>query len=116
MNYGWADVTLARSCNMKTTIIDSEGFLITTPADSSVEGFASYGNKNLKFMPENLAEKLPNLIIIWAQSCSIEKLSKKNFQNLNKLRGLALSNNLIEKITSDTFEDLVSLTHLYLGE
>lgn len=91
-------------------------FLITTPADSSVEGFYSYNNKNIRFLPENLAEKFSNLIIMWAQSCSIEKISKKNFQGLNKLRGLALSSNFIEQITSDTFEDLVSLTHLYLGE
>lgn len=106
MNYGWADVSSAKSCTMKTTAIDSEAFLITTQADSSVEGFYSHGNKNIKFLPENFAAKFSNSIIIWAQSCSIEKISKKNFQNLFKLHGLALSNNLIEQITSDTFKDL----------
>lgn len=117
ISYGWAGVTSAKSCIMKSISYNfAREFLITSPADSSVEGFTSYTNKNIRFLPENPAEKFPNLIIMWAQDCSIEKISKKNFQDLNKLRGLALSSNLIEKITSDTFEDLVSLTHLYLGE
>lgn len=82
----------------------------------SVEGFSTFGNRKIKFLPETLAEKFPNLIIMWAQSCSIEKISKNNFKSLNKLRGLAIGDNRIEKIASNTFGDLLSLTHLYMGE
>lgn len=115
--FGWAGINSVTSCLMNiSTVIDSEGFTITTPVTMSVEGLSSFGNRKIKFLPENLAEKFPKLLIMWAQSCSIEKITKKNFQNLNKLLGLAIGDNRIEKIASDTFGDLLSLTHLYMGE
>lgn len=115
--FAWAILYEARSCSMQfATVIDSEGFMITTPSDDSIEGYNIYTNSKIEFLPENLAAKFPKLTVISAQKCSIKKITKKNFQNLNKLRGLALGSNQIEIIMSDTFEDLVLLEFLELRE
>lgn len=45
-----------------------------------------------------------------------EKILHKNFQNLKKLKSLWLKRNRIEKISSDTFQDLASLEKLDLGK
>lgn len=115
-SFGWRGLEMpsTKDCIMKAATIDSEGFTITTPANESVDFFNAFLNKKMQFLPENFAEKFPNLVVMWAPQCSIKKISKKNFQNLHKLRGIGLGDNRIEKIASDTFDGLVSLTHLFL--
>lgn len=99
-----------------TTVINSVGFLITTPHNDSVEGFLSIFNKKIEYLPDNMADKFPNLVFIQAQDCSIKSISKQNFKNLKHLRFLALIQNNITKIESDTFMDLVALEELWLSE
>lgn len=99
----------------KETVIDSAGFFITSARDETVEGFHSTGNMKIEFLPENIAEKFPNLIALWAGG-AIKSISKRNFRNLRKLRGLSLESNFFDVIDSRTFEDLVALEKLYLGE
>lgn len=67
-------------------------------------------------MPTNLSLSFPDLIGISADFCSIKMVFKENFKNLNKLKELWLSNNQIEKVMGNTFEDLTSLEWLYLRE
>lgn len=99
-----------------TTVINSVGFLITTPRNDSVEGFLSIFNKKIEYLPENMAEQFPNLVFIQAQDCSIKAISKQNLKNLKRLRFLALIQNSITKIESDTFGDLLALEELWLSE
>lgn len=73
-------------------------------------------NKKIRFLPENPADKFPNLKLYRPYSCSIEEISKVNFKDLRKLRKLYLDNNAIRKVASDTFEDLTSLEYLSLGK
>lgn len=100
----------------ESTTINSTGFSISSSKDNNVKGFYSYRNDKIEFLPENFAEKFPNLVVIWASRCSIKKVSKKNFRNLRKLRGLDLDKNQIERIESDTFDDLIELEELHLGK
>ena len=51
-----------------------------------------------------------------ASETSIKEIFKDNFKNLRKLCTLKLSANTIEIIFNDTFEDLVELQNLFLGE
>lgn len=73
-------------------------------------------NKHIFYLPTNLDESFPDLIEIKAFSCNVKSIHKKNFKNLRKLKGLYLNNNQIEKISTNTFEDLQSLERLFLSK
>lgn len=72
--------------------------------------------KHFFFAYIRLDETFSALSVIHAVNCSIKALSKTNFRNLNRFNALYLRWNQIEKIASDTFQDLVSLKHLGLGK
>lgn len=105
-----------KTCWMeKTTQINQPETTINSGRDESVAGIWFRLNKKIFFLPEKVDEIFPNLIGYVAEYCSIIEVSKKNFRNLFKLRGLWLQGNQIEVINSDTFEDLTSLERLYLN-
>lgn len=115
-DYGWARVESAKTCLMlAVTLIGYRGFEIS-PRDDLIGGLQMQGNKKIHYLPEKVAETFPNLLIYYAQGCSLKEVSKVNFENLIKLRMLILNWNRIEMICSDTFEDLKSLEHLELCE
>lgn len=99
-----------------TTAIDSIGYHITTPRDEEVVVTDYDSNDKIEYLAENVDEKFPNLKIIFASSCSIKSISKKNFRNLNKLDRLVLYGNQIARVDDDTFNDLTSLEYLDLGK
>lgn len=105
-----------KTCFMQTvTAITSPGFSIT-PKDDTIEGLRIDGNKKIHFLPEKVAEKFPKLLAYFANRCSVTEISKSNFEVLVKLRILLLSFNQIEKIYSNTFEDLKSLEYIQLSK
>lgn len=114
--YNSYEIGSPRTCFMEeNTIIDAVGVTISS-RDRTVEGLSLADNKKIKFLPEKIADKFPNLILYRARSCSIENISKTNFRSLGKLINLVLFANKIEKIPRDTFEDLTSLKYLHLGK
>jgi Leucine rich repeat len=118
---GWnIPLNRIRTCWMdKMTTIDSKETTIgLTPwnRNETFEGLSFWTNKKIKFLPIQVSEKFPNLLGYQASHCSITEISKKNFEGLTKLKLLHLINNKIEKILSDTFEDLVELTNVTLGK
>lgn len=109
-------VPRVKTCLMKDTAIRSTGFLITSVKNKDIEGFELSDNWQVAFLPENAAEKFPNLIILRANDCSIKAISRENFTKLTKLRWLQLCRNKIVMIASNTFEGLVALEDIRLGE
>lgn len=104
-----------KTCLMHdTTTIDSEGFVIS-PADSSVLAMTFFHNKEISFLPIKVYKTFPNLEVYNAESCSLTSVSELNFKKLRKLKFLSLMDNQIERIKSDTFEDLALLETLWLG-
>lgn len=83
--------------------------------DSTVLALKFDLNNKISVLPVRVDETFPVLAAYFAQYCSIKTISKVNFKNLKKLRVLALTNNKIERIDDDTFEDLTSLEQLGLG-
>jgi Leucine-rich repeat (LRR) protein len=116
VNYLWShQIGTQKTCNMEAiTKIDSLGFQISDLKDDTVLQVRMYGNLNIRFLPENTAEKFPNLIAYVAPFCSIESISRKNFMNLRNLKELILNSNQIERIDGETFRDLMSLEILFL--
>lgn len=101
---------------MKSTVINSTEFLITSDRDEAIEGFYAEGNEKLDFLPTNLGDKFPNLINLHARNCSIKAISKENFEGLDKLRRLNLAGNQIKKIADDTFDSIPSVENIWLSE
>lgn len=114
-SYKYGDGPSMKTCVMKeATIIESKGYIISSPTDETIEGLVFEHNKKIQFLPEKIAEKIPNIIFYTAWNLSLTEVSKINFINLTKLKILYLDNNLIETFASDTFEDLTSLMRLHL--
>ena len=98
-----------------TTSIEAQGAKMSDHVEED-SGIDFFDNSNIKFLPENVAEKFPNLIGYLVHRCSVQEISKKNFKNLSKLKYLWLGYNQIVKIPRNTFEDLVKLEQIYLGK
>lgn len=116
-NHG--EIKNIKTCFMKTstlTMIKTAGNSITSATDENVEGINLSDNRNVRFLPENLARIFPNLISYDARSSSIESISQDNFRGLKKLVKLYLENNLIRTVVDDTFADLAALEYLSLSE
>jgi hypothetical protein len=85
-------------------------------SDEPVNSLNFSGNKKIRFLPILVADKYPDLLLYDASGCSLKEVTKQNFEGLSKLKALFLNKNEIEKINSDTFEDLLDLEDFYLGE
>lgn len=112
---GWWPFPTWTACYMDgTTEINSRDFFITPPVDDiTVEILRFSKNKKIRFLPE---VKFPLLTSYYAGWCSVESIDRLNFRGLRKLKELRLQNNAIEKIETNTFEDLPSLKYLSLRE
>lgn len=111
----WGDhVGTAKMCRMYyTTSIDAPNATISK-RDDSITGMQFFNNKNIQYLPIEVSEKFPNLLIHDATLCSIKEISRINFEGLGKVYYVRLGHNQIEKITSETFIDLESLEMLDL--
>lgn len=115
-NYEWNKQVLKTCWMNRTTVINSTGLKIFSSFDETMAGLIFNENKKIFYLPIDVHKKYPNLIIYVPAGCSLMSISRENFRNLGRLKMLWLSGNLIEKINSDTFEDLKSLEELHLSE
>lgn len=84
--------------------------------DDSVQFLSLLFNKKIFFLPVNVSQSFPNLLIYHAGHCSIETIKKINFEAMSTLRWLFLDGNQLERIDSDTFDDLTDLIRLEMSE
>lgn len=103
-----------------TTVVDAPDYSIITEnqstRDESVKCLYFEHNKKVEFLPINVDKMFPALEVYIAYECSLSRVTKSNFKNLAKIKILTLSYNKIERISTDTFEDLVALIDLDLSE
>ena len=106
-------------------VIDSRGYTISVNINpfalplidgDSVQALSFSSNKNIKFLPENIAEAFPNLLVLSSQDNSIETIAKSNLKNLNKLQSLSFSGNKIKSLEPNVLEDLTSLEEINLED
>lgn len=81
---------------------------------SNAAGLTFQENKNVIELPEKISV-LGNLENYDASSCGITAIKKNNFANLRKLKRVWLSNNVIDTVNSDTFDDNPLLLEIALG-
>lgn len=105
------------TCSMsRIAFINTTGVTISASRNESIMALTLILNNKIKYLPENIVEKFPNLDIYFAKFCSLTSISKRNFNGLSVLTKISLKDNKIEKIPSDTFEDLKNLKSLDLGK
>lgn len=112
----WVKAGEQATCYIKSTAIASDGIKFSPESDESVLALNFYQNEKVLFLPIGVDEKFPNLEDYDASFCSITAIKKKNFEKLKNLKRLYLGNNQIEKVRSDTFQDLISLEILHLSK
>lgn len=106
-----------RTCRVSMTkSITSPGFSLPVTKDETVKGLEFFGNVNISYLPENVAEVFPNLVGYGAGNCSIKSIRKANFEGLTNLKELLLFENFIETIPNNIFDNLTSLEFINLGK
>lgn len=73
-------------------------------------------SKKILFLLIQIAAAFPYLSGYRAIRCSTKEISQRNFEGLYRLKFLDLGSNEIEKISSDTFNDLKDLQVIGLSE
>ena len=117
--YAWeylsgAETIMIRTCIIEDQKIDDERLSVADDANQSIQGFNIEGNKEVKFLPENIVESFPKLIAYQVYNCSIRTINAKHFKGLNNLELLFLDYNEVESIDGDAFKDLTKLEELSL--
>lgn len=109
-----------KSCFIQETRINTTHFVIALPdnqtQDHEMTTMRYDGNRDATYLPQKIYYQFPNLLEIYAYSCSLKIVSRDNFRNLRNLTMLDLHDNLIALISFDTFEDLISLKVLDLSK
>lgn len=105
---------ILHSCRIDSQKIDDRGYTISSSSNASVDVLDIQNTTDIKFIPENIADKFPQLIVLQVINCSVETISDKNFKNLRKLKYLHLPLNQIDVIERNAFKDLVKLEWLSL--
>lgn len=104
-----------RTCAIVNQSINDHGFYISTSIDSTLKGFSIQNNIKIEYLPENIAEKFPNLIYFQTSNCSVKVVKKIYFKNLEKLININLQHNSIEWLENQAFKDNVNLEKLELA-
>lgn len=101
------------ACIVNQTI-DSDNFVIGSPIDITIELFLIRNIKEVKFLPQRILAKLPNLKEYYVYDCGIDVLRRECFKNMKHLQYLYLAFNSISSIETFAFNDLVKVIELNL--
>ena len=104
-----------QTCNIYNQKIDDKGFSVADEPNLSIQAFGIEHNKEVKFLPENIAETFPELIVYQVWDCSTRTVNRNHFKGLHKLEHLILVRDEIESIGGDSFKDMKKLEELNLG-
>lgn len=83
-------------------------------AKTDVYQFNVAFQKKVTALPVDFDNRFPNLELYNASSCSIQSISKENFEDMKNLQYLYLDNNQIETIARDTFSSVTSSIMIHL--
>ncbi|CRL03488.1 CLUMA_CG016308, isoform A [Clunio marinus] len=104
-----------KTCHIYHDIDDPE-ITLAPPSNVSINFLSIRDNKEVKYLPVNVSESLPDLVYYDAINCSITNIYRKNVQGLTFLKTLNLRYNEIETVKRDVFSDLTSLLALSLSD
>lgn len=82
----------------------------------SVRNLTLNWNNKVRFLPENVHESFPNLVVFEAENCRVKQISRNNFRGLYRLKVVNLAGNLISNIDAGVFSENVELQIIDLSE
>lgn len=110
-------IDVLKTCFMnETTVISSPSTLINNNKDETIKELNFYRNTKIEYLPIFIYKSFPNATVIIAQFCSIRSIEFRNFELLDELTHLYLSDNQISTVPDNTFQSLTSLRDLDLSE
>lgn len=111
----WTEMGERIDCELDEKVsIDSRDFTFIQQ-DDSVTGLDFSFNTKISYLPVKVNENFKSLQAYAAPGCSIEELSKENFEGLSILVVLDLKGNKIQIISNSVFDDLENLKVLRLS-
>ncbi|KAG5684223.1 hypothetical protein PVAND_013461 [Polypedilum vanderplanki] len=97
-------------------IDDPEASLLEIPNGAEIEALKLDNNKNIKYLPENIAQVMPNLIEVSAKNSAIDSILPGDFEDLKRLENIDLSGNELKAIEPENFDGLIKLKKLDLSD
>ena len=80
-----------------------------------VKALSQKYSENTEYLPVNVDQTFPNLVVYEFENCHIKKIGYANLKNLKNLQLINLESNQISSITSSAFNDTPILKYLNLG-
>lgn len=107
--------TTLRTCNIVNQTVDSQQVNISSLQDSTAKGLNIRDEKDVIYLPANVAELYPNLVAVSIFNCSLKSTNKQICNKLLELRYLNFGRNKIKMVESEAFAKLTKLEYLALG-
>jgi Leucine-rich repeat (LRR) protein len=114
--FNWRHIGDLITCKKEKSDISNSDLTLSHPNEPDLKMLYFFDNKKVLYLPIEPYRTAPNLFVINAAECALKAISKKNFEKLANLQYVWLYNNDISVIPAGTFEDLVSLKEITLGE
>lgn len=113
-NYDQGFLGTIKICSLQNAVVEEKRVAISTAKNVKMRGITLSGNKNIRYLMENVGSNFPYLIGYDAGDCAIKSVSRKDFHDLPNLRELVLHSNELTMIAADTFRDLKQLERIHL--
>lgn len=108
----------SNSCIIRNQRIDNPVVRISSPLDVDDTQIVTINfseDKNVKFLPNSIASKFPNVVKLQANGCSLRKVTKLSLRSLIKLKVLMLNNNAIVEVEPEAFYEIFSVEIILLN-
>lgn len=100
----------------KKTKIDEARYIIGNKKNGTVQALDFNNNRNINFLPIRVVLVFPHIVEYDARNCSVQSISKANFERLHYLKLVYLQGNQIQALSSDTFDGLNNIEDIDLGK
>ena len=94
--------------------ITEKDFTIADAQNLTVKAFTMQEDVKALYLPGNLFEKFPNLVVYHLEKSAIKEITENNFKGLHELTQLILAYMQIKHIDSNAFKDNSKLEYLRL--
>lgn len=103
----------SRECRVENQKILEPGVTVAS-SDDNIKVFSIRNSGDVKFLPEQVGAKFPELFYFEVTRCSVENVEEKHFENMSVLIILSLTFNFIQSLPGEPFKHLKQLNHLSL--
>jgi len=106
MNFKIFSGTRFLTCHIQSRIA-SKGYEFSNldQYNDQIQAISFSENQDISYLPDKIYEKYQKVLMFAASSCKIVSVEKSNFEKLFNLTAVDLSDNLLQHIPKDLFQD-----------